>query len=146
MGNSIYSVRSYVAEVLGATRALLAALNAELEGEGVQGDAAARWALESASRTLTMHAAELAEHLARLGGRPEDAAVRLKPLAASSSAKALRDVYAAIGLNRAGSMMLETTARTLGFSATAALASRHRDELDRVLDRLGEVQGLKIAS
>lgn len=141
MGNSIQQVRAYVAEMLRASRSMLAPLAAHLRSSGADPGSQPRWVLERLLRTLNAHVDEMSEHLRRLGG-PEAASEvpevhhRREP---ASTTKVLRDAYGDLSLAHAGTLMLETNARALGFSSTAALARRHREELTTMLARVREV-------
>jgi hypothetical protein len=100
-------------------------------------------------RLFGAHAEELATHLTRLGAAPGeggdsgslaldlvDTAVR--KIAPEGAANALRDYYTALSLLHAAALMLETNARALGFSSTAALSTRHREEISTVMARIRE--------
>lgn len=154
MGNAIHEVRAYVAEMIGATKRVLAPLAAQNTSE-LQSYPQARWVLESLAKMLEAHLAELTEHLHRLGGGSLVPGDPREAVRHASLAKALRDDYSALSLAHAGSLMLETNARALGYSSTAALARRHREEIAAMLERLrelvapenvkGEVEGLNTA-
>lgn len=148
MGNGIHQVRAYVSDMLNATRSMLKALTRQLRAREFDAEPEIRWVLESLARMLAMHSGELSEHLLRLGAACTaqesasgslatdllDAAVRHIP--PEPAAKALRDYYTALSLAQAGALMLETNARALGFSSTAALATRHREEMTAMLARI----------
>lgn len=150
MGNAIQEVRAYVADMLRATRGMLGPVQAQLESPELESMPEARWLLERLLRMLSAHAEELAEHLQRLGAgsAAEKEASTLATdlmdtamhrIAPERVAKALRDYYTALSLAHAGGLMLETNARALGFSSTAALATRHREELLSMLERIREL-------
>lgn len=150
MGNAILQVRAYVTGMLDATRGMLGPVRAQLQSEQVDSVPEARWLLERLLRMLVLHADELSEHLRRLGaGSPaetradslvtdlmNDAMQRIEP---EPVGKALRNYYTALSLSHAGALMLETDARALGFSSTAALAARHREETLTMLARIREL-------
>lgn len=150
MGNAIQEIRAHVGEMLRAMRAMLGPVQAQVESSELDKMPEARWLLERLLRMLTAHAEELAEHLQRLGAGGaadkqagslatdlmNDAMHRIEP---EPVAKALRDYYTALSLAHAGGLMLETNARALGFSSTAALATRHREELLSMLERIREL-------
>lgn len=150
MGNAIEEIRAYVAGMLNATRGMLGPVQAQLKSPELERMPEARWLLERMLRMLTAHAEELAGHLQRLGAsasagkQAETLATDLMNTAMHRMepepvAKALRDYYTALSLAHAGGLMLETNARALGFSSTAALATRHREELLSMLDRIREL-------
>jgi hypothetical protein len=56
-----------------------------------------------------------------------------RSLNADSLARSLRNYYTALSLVHAASFMLETNARAHGYSSTAAMARRHREELSTIL-------------
>lgn len=151
MGNAIRAVRIYVADMLAATRSMIAPIAAQSAFRDAQSPDVQRL-FARILETLNAHAEELSEHLRRLGGDaalPEKADGNLATgllgtashaLAGKRSfAKALRDDYATISLAHAGALMLETNARALGFSSTAALATRHREELANILRGIHEL-------
>ncbi len=141
MGNSIQQVRAYVAQALQTTRTMLVPLVAHLRVSGADHGSQARWVLERLLRTLNAHVDEMTEHLRRLG-ESESASLRPQPNSRrepASTITVLREAYAELSLAHAESLMLETNARALGFSSTAALAGRHREELSTMLARVREV-------
>ena len=138
MGNGILQVRAYVEEMLRITRAMLAPLTAQLHISESDPFSEGRWILERMLRTLNMHAEELAEHLRRLGSQaPPDNG---KPaFYAQNRSESLRDHYLRLRLAQAGALMLESNARALGYSSTAALATRHREEIASLLETFREL-------
>lgn len=141
MGNAIHRVRSYVIDMLRATRALLGPLAMQIRAPEIEHTAQVRLVLENVLRTLNMHVDELNEHLARLGEDSPNETLDLdvhSPVNAATG-KGLRDCYASLSLAHAAALMLESNARALGFSATAALARRHREDLGGMLMRLREL-------
>lgn len=155
MGNAIHQVRASVVEMIAATKRVLGPVASHSRSSGVTPYPQARWVLESLERMLETHVCELVEHLQRLGGTVPAANGSVEPSKAQPLANALRDDYAALSLAHAGALMLETNARALGYSSTAALARRHREEMATMLARLreqvvpgsvkGEVDGLNAA-
>lgn len=133
MGNDILEIRCYVADLLTATRRIVPDLTAPHPGLNAE----AAWVQNGIVASVRQHVADLEEHLHRLGGNPDDART-LRALSARR-AMTLRDDYSAISMALAGALMLETNARALGYSSTAALASRHREELAMMLSRLENV-------
>lgn len=152
LGNAIRAIRIHVADLLAATRSIIAPIAAQCARFDVHVQAEHLRLFGEILETLRMHERELAEHLRRLGGeaaadeRPtENLATGLLGVAGDALARkrsfgrAIRDDYAAISLAHAGALMLETNARVLGFSSTAALATRHREELASMLREIAEV-------
>lgn len=150
MGNDIVEIRAHVAEMIAADRAMLAPLAAQLQSsEADRPDA--RWVLERIASTLRAHIDELGQHLRRLGGTPaaqsassetlagELMATAARSMNATSLARSLRNDYTALSLAHAAALMLETDARAHGYSSTAALATRHREELATVLAEIREL-------
>ena len=140
MGDALAAIRGYVGDMLVVTQAMLGPIRAQLEGDGLSSLEGAQWLLDRIYRMLAAHSDELQAHLRRLGGGEQrgafsDLATELLDTATTrigdeaNLAKMLRDDYTALSLAHAGALMLETNARALGFASTAALASRHRDEL-----------------
>jgi hypothetical protein len=140
VGNAIHQIRAHVLDMLGSTRRLLGPLSAQLRWPQVQASPEAGWLVSRICSVLTIHAGELAEHLQRLGGSsPEE------PLASDAAgpaglplAKAMADDYSRLSLAQAAALMLETNARALGYSSTAALAARHREEIGTLLAQIRE--------
>ncbi len=144
MGNDILEIRAHVADMVAANQAVLDAVAVEVRSPAAADFPEARWVLERIDRTLRAHIQELREHLRRLGGAttqtPESdalaselvkaAAARLRP---RSPARALRNCYTALSLTDAAALMLETTARAHAYSSTAAMATRHREEVGTIL-------------
>lgn len=151
MGNDIVEIRAHVADMIAADRALLGPVEAQLRAVEVERFPEARWLLERLVQMLGAHVEELAEHLRRLGGAaslPSDAADTLasdlmnraaRSLNAESLARSLRNYYTALSLAHAAELMLETNARAHGYSSTAALATRHREEIATVLAGIREL-------
>lgn len=147
MGNDILEIRSQVAGMLAADRAMLAPLAQQVKKNERNPDV--RWLLDAVEKTLRAHADELAGHLERLGGGPgaqPDAEQTLGPtlmasaapaLSARGAARLLRNSYTALSVAHAEALMLETNARAHGYSSTAAMARRHREEL---LTLLGQIR------
>lgn len=142
MGNAIHQIRAYLAEMLQVTAASLAPLAVQVRSPQVRERPRAAYVVERVLRMQTAHADELAEHLQRLGAAaaihgsaPEFTEERVE-IAAEA---ALRADYATLSLAQAAALMLETNARTLGFSSTAALAARHREEIVRLLVEIREL-------
>ena len=144
MGNDILEIRAHVFDMISADRAMLAPLLAQLRKPEAGDFPEARWLLERIAHTLNAHIDELTEHLGRLGGAgvirssAEMLASELMNAAAPSLnaqtlARSLRNYYTALSLTHAGSLMLETNARAHGYSSTAAMATRHREEIATLL-------------
>lgn len=145
MGNDIPEIRAHVCDMISADRAMLAPVAAQLRTSEVDRFPDARWLLERISQTLSAHVDELNEHLGRLGGSAgltqssaEMLASELMSAAAPSLnartlARSLRNYYTALSLTHAGCLMLETDSRAHGYSSTAALATRHREEIATLL-------------
>lgn len=149
MGDGVGRIRAQVRATLAAARGMLTALHAQLRSQYAESAGEIPWLLEHLRSMLTSHADELAEHLRRLGGGSADEnggdslAVNLidtavRKIAPEGAAAALRDYYTALSLLQAGDLMLETNARALGFSSTAALATRHGEEVGAAMARLRE--------
>jgi len=134
MGNAVHQVRAYVAEALASARLLLPAI-AEFARRRPDAVAETQWAVERVQRTLAAHQEELAEHLTRLGGQALLAGVAGEP-PGSLSIASVRDLYSELIQTHERMLMLETNSRALGFSSTAALSRRHREEVDTLLMRL----------
>ncbi len=151
MGHDILEIRARVCDMIAADRAMLAPVTAQLRSREVEAFPDARWLLERLARTLSAHIDELTEHLGRLGGAgtsakssPEMLASELMNTAAPSLnaetiARSLRNYYTALSLAHAGSLMLETEARAHGYSSTAAMATRHREEIATILAAIREL-------
>lgn len=151
MGNDILEIRAHVSDMIAAGRAMLAPVTTQLRSPEVEKFPEARWLLERLARTLNAHIDELTEHLGRLGGEtaqqkysPETLASNLmrtaaRSLNAQSLARSLRNYYTALSLAHAGALMLETNARAHGYSSTAAMATRHREELATILAGIREL-------
>jgi DNA-binding ferritin-like protein len=145
MGNDILEIRAHVCDMIAADRAMLAPVAAQLRTAEVDQFPDARWLLERIAHTLGAHVDELSEHLRRLGGASgltqspaEMLASELMNAAAPSLnartlARSLRNYYTALSLTHAGSFMLETNSRAHGYSSTAAMATRHREEIATIL-------------
>lgn len=150
MGNDILEIRAHVADMIAAGRALLAPVATQLRSAEVERFPEARWLLERLARMLNAHIDELTEHLGRLGGTrvPEHSSETLasdlmrtaaRSLNAQSLARSLRNYYTALSLANAGALMLETNARAHGYSSTAAMATRHREESATILAAIREL-------
>ena len=144
MGNDILEIRAHVSDLISAERAMLAPVTAQLHSPELEKFPQARWLLERLAQTLNAHIDELSEHLRRLGGMgipqksSETLATDLMQTAApslnsQSLARSLRNYYTALSLAHAGGLMLETNARAHNYSSTAAMATRHREEIATVL-------------
>lgn len=145
MGNDVLEIRAHVSDMIAAGRAMLAPITAQLRSPEVEKFPEARWLLERLARTLNAHIDELTEHLARLGGATAPQKYSAETLAsdlmrtaarslnAQSLARSLRNYYTALSLAHAGALMLETNARAHGYSSTAAMSTRHREELATIL-------------
>lgn len=149
MGNAIAQMRAEVSGMLTATRHVLAAVQAQLRSGYAGNGPEIPWLLEAMRRLFSAHADELAEHLKRLGASPADRAdsgslavdlvdAAVRKIAPEGAAKALRDYYTALSLLDAGALIVETDARAQGFSSTAALATRHREEISTLMVRIRE--------
>lgn len=144
MGSDILEIRAHVSDLIAAGRAMLGPVTAQLRSPELGNYPEARWLLERLARALTAHVEELSEHLRRLGGSGtqrysgETLASDLMRAAApslnsQSLARSLRNHYTALSLQHAGALMLETNARAHGYSSTAAMATRHREEIATIL-------------
>lgn len=145
MGNDILEIRAHVSDMIAADRALLEPVAAQLRSPDLDQFPEVRWLLERLANTLDAHAGELSEHLRRLGGVNSIPKSRCETLAgdlmntaarslnANSLARSLRNYYTALSLAHAATFMLETNARAHGYSSTAAMARRHREELATIL-------------
>jgi DNA-binding ferritin-like protein len=151
MGNDILEIRAHVSDLIAAGRAMLAPVTAQLRSPELEKFPEARWLLERLAHTLNAHIDELSEHLRRLGGATapqrystETLATDLMQAAArslnsQSLARSLRNYYTALSLAHAGALMLETNARAHGYSSTAAMATRHREEIATILAGIREL-------
>src|SRR5579872_6666557 len=127
MGNAVHQVRAYVAEMLHSTRLLRCALAEYARNR--PGGAQMQWAVERVQRTLSSHAEEVAEHLTRLGGAALMAELPKASAGATPGIANVRELYSALIDMDERLLLLETNARALGFSSSAALMRRHREEL-----------------
>jgi len=134
MGNAVHQVRAYVVEALASARLLLPVI-AEFARGRADGAPETQWAIERVQRTLSGHQEELTEHLTRLGGHALLAGLNGASPDGQSIAS-VRDLYSRLIAAHERMLMLETNSRALGFSSTAALARRHREEVDTLLMRL----------
>lgn len=151
MGNDIVEIRAHVADMIAADRAMLGPVQAQLRALNARQYPEARWLLERLAQMLAAHVEELDGHLRRLGGaatlRSEAAGTLASDLMnraahslnAESLARSLRNYYTALSLAHAAELMLETNARAHGYSSTAALATRHREEIATVLAGIREL-------
>lgn len=151
MGNDILEIRAQVCDMISADRAMLAPIAAQLRSSEVDEFEEARWLLERIAHTLNAHIDELTEHLGRLGGEMSSKRLSSETLAgelmnaaarslnAQTLARSLRNYYTALSLAHAGALMLETNARAHGYSSTAAMATRHREELATILAGIREL-------
>ena len=137
MGSAVQQVRAYVAAMLRTTRLMLGPIAAYLREAAGKPNADERWILERLLATLHAHDEELAEHLMRLGGQSEPQPQTAEP--SVQPARDLRQTHGALLLVHNEALMLETNARALEFSSTAALARRHREELSTILARMREL-------
>lgn len=124
MGNDILEIRAHVCGMLQANRATLAALAGQLRRGQIDEFPDARGLLERFARMLDSHIEELEEHLRRFGG---------------SEALSLRSYYNALSACHAAALILETDARAHGYSSTAAMATRHREEVATLLAGMREL-------
>lgn len=151
MGNDIFEIRANVCDLIAAAQAMLAPLAAQLRAGTLDEYAQARWLLERLARMLDAHVEELSEHLHRLGGSTAPNRGTEQTLAADlmnaaapalnagSVAHLLRNYYTALSLIHAGALMLETNARAHWYSSTAAMATRHREEIATLLGSIREL-------
>jgi hypothetical protein len=151
MGNDIVEIRAHVSDLIAAGRAMLAPATALLRSPDLKKFPQARWLLERLAHTLAAHIEELSDHLRRLGGAAapqndssETLATDLMQTAArslnsQSLARCLRNYYTALSLAHTGALMLETNARAHGYSSTAAMARRHREEIATILGGIREL-------
>lgn len=151
MGTDILEIRAHVCGMIYANRAMLNPVAAQLRGGLVEEFPEARWLFERLMRTLNAHVDELEEHVRRLGGAaesqkysPETLAGELMTAATQSLnvqtlARSLRNYYTALSLAHAAALMLETDARAHGYSSTAAMATRHREEIATLLAGIREL-------
>ncbi len=151
MGNDILEIRAHVRGMIDADRAMLAPVAGQLRAGLVEAFPDARWLLERLVCTLNAHIDEMEEHLRRLGGTaepqkfsPESLAGELMTAAAKSLnvqtlARSLRSYYTALSLAHAAALMLETDARAHGYSSTAAMARRHREEIATLLNQIRDL-------
>jgi hypothetical protein len=127
MGNDIVEIRAQVTDLIRANRAILAAVTGQLRSGNLDKMSDARWLLERLAKMLDTHIDELSEHLGRLG-------------AGSVAPTYSRDALAGDLMKAAAqSLQLETTARARGYSSTAAMATRHREEIATILSGIREV-------
>lgn len=151
MGNDILEIRAHVCDLIAAAHAMRGPVTAQLRSSALDEHPKARWLLERLARMLNAHVEELSEHLRRLGGMgnghrysPQTLAADLMTAAApalnaQSVAHSLRNYYTALSLIHAGALMLETNARAHWYSSTAAMATRHREEIASVLAGIREL-------
>jgi hypothetical protein len=151
MGNDLLEIRAHVRGMIDADRAMLATVARQLRSTEVQGFLEARRLLERIARTLNAHIDELEEHLRRLGGdadraryAPETLAEELMSAVTDSSnvrtlSRTLRDYYTALSLAHAAALLLETDARARSYSSTAAMATRHREEIAAMLSGIRDL-------
>lgn len=151
MGNDIFEIRANVCDLIAAAQAMLGPVGAHLRSGALDAYPQARWLLERLARTLDAHIEELTEHVHRLGGTaslnryPEQTLATDLMNAAAPALNArriahlLRNYYTALSLIHAGALMLETNARAHWYSSTAAMATRHREEIATLLGGIREM-------
>ncbi len=150
MGTDILEIRAHVSDVIAADRAMLTPVLVQLRSADLHQFPDALRLLERLAHMLDLHIHELSEHLKRLGGTasaaqtPETLALELMNAAApslnaQSLARSLRNYYTALSLADAGALMLETNARARNYSSTAAMATRHREEIAMVLAEIRDL-------
>lgn len=150
MGSDIREIRARVAEMIAANRAMLAPVVAQVRSRALDESPDARWLLERLADMLNAHIDELDEHLRRLGGEARLEPVRsnltgqllataARSLDTQPLARALRNYYTALSLAHAGALILETDARAHGYSSTAAMATRHREEIAMTLSSIRDL-------
>lgn len=131
MENGLVEIRAHVCEILAADRVMLAPVAAQLRADrGNIGEA--RQLLERLARMLNSHIDELEEHLRRVGGADSSRvcpAHTFPRIDVHTLARSLRGYYTALSAVHAAELMLETDARALGYSLTAAMATRQREEI-----------------
>ena len=122
------------------TRRLLAQIEQQRGTPAPDAPPQALWLLDRSALMLQAHCDDIAEHLQRLGGGCINGDGDYAPAGAANAGtkKMMDDLYARLSFAHAACLMLETNARALNFSSTAALASRHRDELAAMLARIKE--------
>lgn len=135
MGNAVHQIRAHVLDMLAATTRLLAALGASAE----RTDTSEVYLRSRMRKTLETHAADLREHLTVLGAGGLSQAAMQTFARREAPVASVSELYSRTGLLHAAQLMLETDARALGFSSTAALAARHREELETLLAQLREL-------
>jgi|GEM_PF-3745767 len=144
MGNDIVEIRAHLAALIAADKALLEPVRAQIHSAESERFPEAQWALRRVEELLATQVDELCEHVRRLGGDPhaagsgESLATDLlhsaaRSLNAQTVARSLRNYYTALSLAHSDVLLLETTARARGYSSTAALARRHREEINTLL-------------
>ncbi len=140
MGNAVQHIRANVLDVLRSTHRLIGQLSSQQGVARAIGGAELNWLFDRAYATACTHAQDLAEHLQRLGGgaAPSEPSQERSVSEVFSERKILDDLYAWFSLAQAAALMLETNARALNFSSTAALASRHREEIAATLAHIKE--------
>lgn len=127
MGNDIVEIRAQVTDLIRANRAILGAVTAQLRSGDLDKMSDARWLLERLAKMLDTHIDELSEHLGRLGASAVTQTYSADTLATDLMKTAAR------------SLQLETTARARGYSSTAAMATRHREEIATILSGIREL-------
>jgi hypothetical protein len=124
MAHDTREIRAHIYGMLQANRAMLAPLAAQLRAGQLEAFPDARRVLERLAHTLNAHIDELEEHLRRLGGE------------AHMHTFSLRKYYTALASAHTAALLLETDARVQGFSSTAAMATRHGEEIAALLTRI----------
>jgi hypothetical protein len=151
MGSDILQIRAQVCDMISADGAILARILAELQSCDVKEFPEARWLLDRVAHMLSTHIDELTEHLRRLGGAggtkhassetlaSELMAAAARLLNAGTLARSLRNYYTVLSVGHACALMLETNARARSYSSTAAMATRHREEIATMLAAMREL-------
>ena len=128
-------------EMYRITRRLLAQIEQQRTAPAPDASPQALWLLGRSALMLRAHSDDIDGHLQRLGGitlSGDRESYASAGAANAGSKKMMDDLYARLSFAHAACLMLETNARALNFSSTAALASRHRDELAAMLARIKE--------
>lgn len=129
MGNAVHQIRAHVLDMLAATTRLLASLSAPAPNA----PADESYMRARARKALALHEEDLRDHLAVLGAGGLSKAAAQTFERQKTAACTIGDLFSRMSLLQAAALMLETNARALGFSSTAALASRHREEIETLL-------------
>jgi hypothetical protein len=135
MGNGIVEIRARVCAMIEAARETLGKAGTQLRSGTALERSDARWLLERIAHTLTAHIDELSEHLRRLGGSVAESN-HSQP--ATACANVLVEVYTDLSMAHAQALLLERDARAQGYSSSAAMATRHREEIATLLQAIRE--------